>query len=254
MMRRFILAFLPFLALGMVSCQQTVSKQTAKVTNTYPHDSEAFTQGLLYFDGKLYESTGLNGRSSLREVNLETGEVIRSLPLADVYFGEGLARLNDKLIQITWRNGDAFLYDLDTFNEEKGFRYETEGWGICFDGTDLYMTDGSSTLYKRSAETFDILKEISVRSEGAAVTRLNELECVDDFIYANIWQTDTIVKIDKSSGNVVTNIDASALLTENEKEALVSDAVLNGIAYNEQTQTFYLTGKLWPKVFEVKFE
>ena len=238
--------------LGLGSCQSSVTRQVPEVLATYPHDENAFTQGLLLFDGNLYESTGLFGRSSLREVNLGTGEVIRMLPLDSEYFAEGLAQVDDKLVQLTWQNGRAFVYDLDTFNEEGRFSYKTEGWGLCYDGESLYMTDGSATLFERDPETFEILSEKRVTLDNEPVTQLNELECVGEHVYANVWQTDRIVKIDKKSGRVVSNIDASDLFPIAERPA-DPNAVLNGIAYNPDTDTFYLTGKLWPKLFEVRF-
>ncbi len=251
MFKGFVAVFFVML-LGLASCQGTATRQVPKVLNTYPHDAGAFTQGLLLHDGDLYESTGLFGESSLREVDLETGEVVRELPIASEYFAEGLALVGDKLVQLTWQNGRAFVYDLETFNQEGRFSYETEGWGLCFDGEDLYMSDGSATLFERDAETFEIVSEKQVKLGGEPVTQLNELECVGDFVYANVWQTDRIVKIDKESGRVVSDIDASALFPAAERPA-DPNAVLNGIAYNPDTDTFYLTGKLWPRLFEVRF-
>ncbi len=238
--------------LGLASCQGTPTKQVPEVLNTYPHDPNAFTQGLLLYGGDLFESTGLFGQSSLREVDLETGEVVRELPLGSEYFAEGLALVGDKLVQLTWQNGRAFVYDRDTFNLENRFSYETEGWGLCYDGEGLYMSDGSATLFERDAETFEIQSEKQVKLGGEPVTQLNELECVGDFVYANVWQTDRIVKIDKKSGRVVSDIDASTLFPAAERPA-DPNAVLNGIAFNPDTDTFYLTGKLWPKLFEVRF-
>ena len=242
-----------FMLLGLASCQSiAVTKQVPEVLNTYPHDAGAFTQGLLLHDGDLYESTGLFGESSLREVDLETGEVVRKLPVESQYFAEGLALVGDKLVQLTWQNGRAFVYDLETFNQEGRFSYGTEGWGLCYDGENLYMSDGSATLFERDPETFEIVSEKQVRLGSEPVTQLNELECVGDYVYANVWQTDQIVKIDKESGRVVSDIDASALFPAAERPA-DPNAVLNGIAYNPDTDTFYLTGKLWPRLFEVRF-
>ena len=143
--------------------------------NTYSHDAQAFTQGLVYANGKFYESTGLNGRSSLREVDVKSGQVIRILPIDETYFAEGLAKVNSKLIQITWQNGEAFVYDLETFSKEKTFSYEGEGWGLCYDGKDLYMSDGSATLFKRNPETFEVTGKIPVKLNGQAIDQLNEL-------------------------------------------------------------------------------
>ncbi len=255
-LKRFLFLTLPLaiLTLNMASCQSTVKKLNPEIINVYPHDSAAFTQGLLYYDGKLYESTGLNGSSSLREVEVETGKVLRLFPLDDQFFAEGLERVNDKLIQITWRSGVAFLYDLKTFERQKVFNYDGEGWGICYDGEYLYMSDGSTKLFKRDPESFELISSVTVEQNGNAIRDLNELECIGDFIYANVWHTDRILKINKDSGNVVAEIDASNLLTPEQRRALNREAVLNGIAYNAETENFYITGKLWPKLFEVKFK
>ncbi len=250
----FLLFTFYFLLFTLTACQQqTVTTLTPQIINTYPHDTQAFTQGLLVHEGKFYESTGEYGLSSLREVDITTGNAIRNQILDGQYFAEGLAQANDKLIQLTWQNGKAFVYDLATFNKEKTFAYEGEGWGLCYDSTDLYMSDGSATLFKRNAETFEVTGQIKVKQNGQGVTRLNELECVGEFVYANIWQTDKIVKVNKKNGNVVSEIDASNLLTSEERAALARGGVLNGIAYNPAADTFYITGKLWPKLFEVKF-
>ncbi len=244
----FVLSFV------LAACQQQVATATPEVISVRPHDPEAFTQGLLFYNGLLYESTGLfDGRSSLREVNPQTGEVIRMLNLGNEYFGEGLARVDSQLFQLTWRNGRAFVYDLESFNSTGRFSYAGEGWGLCYDGNALFMSDGSATIFRRSPDSFEVDKEIKVSLRGKALNMLNELECVDNYIYANIWQTDTIVKIDKSSGRVLSEIDAAGLLSPEERASLSPDAVLNGIAYNPQSDSFFITGKLWPKLFEVRF-
>jgi glutaminyl-peptide cyclotransferase len=243
----------PFLLFALVACQQQPTSLTPQIINTYPHDTQAFTQGLLLHDGKFYESTGQYGLSSLREVEITTGNVSRIQILDSQYFAEGLALVDDKLIQITWREGRAFVYDLATFDRENTFSYQGEGWGLCYDGKDLYMSDGSATLFKRSPETFEVTGQVQVKQNGQAVTMLNELECVSEFVYANVWQTDKIMKINKTNGNVVSEIDASNLLSSEERATLPQGAVLNGIAYNPEEDTFYITGKLWPKLFEVKF-
>jgi glutamine cyclotransferase len=219
----------------------------------YPHDPSAFTQGLVFADGRFYESTGLYGESTLREVIPESGEVIRSLPLEARYFGEGLALADDRLIQLTWRSGVAFVWDADTFELLDTFRYETEGWGLCFDGADLWMSDGSAVLVRRDPDTFAVRGRVEVTDRGEPLGLLNELECVGDHVYANVWQTDTIVRIDKETGRVAATIDASGLLGQEERAALNAQAVLNGIAWDPETERFWLTGKLWPAVFEVEF-
>jgi glutamine cyclotransferase len=222
-----------------------------KVLASYPHDSNAFTQGFLLYEGRLFESTGLNGQSSLREVNPETGEVLRQIDLSQEYFAEGLALVDNRLIQLTWKNGIAFVYDRDTFQQIGSYTYDTEGWGLCYDGTDLYMSDGSSLLYVRDPQTFEIERTVQVLYQGQPITQLNELECVDDSVYANVWLTDVIVQIDKQTGDVRNYIYADGLLTPEEEAKLGSGATLNGIAYNEATGRFLLTGKLFPKMWEV---
>lgn len=236
------------------SCQRmSVETLAPEVINRYPHDSSAFTQGLLVHEGDIYESTGLTGRSSLRKVFLTTGEVERRRDLDSEFFGEGLARVGNRLIQLTWLHGRAFVYDLESFEELQVFRYDTEGWGLCYDGEHLYMTDGSSTLFRRDSSGFERLEEVTVTLRGEPLARLNELECVGEHIYANVFTTDTIVKIDKKSGQVVAEIDASNLLSTEERQKLDANAVLNGIAFDPEKEVFYLTGKLWPALFEVRF-
>ena len=169
-------------------------------------------------------------------------------------FGEGLALAEKRLVQLTWKSGRALIYALDTLAPSGEFRYEGEGWGLCFDGRTFVMSDGSDRLVRRDARTFAPLGEIAVRSAGAAVRRLNELECVGDVVYANVWLTDRILEISKLNGTVRSSIDASGLLSPEERAALRSEAILNGIAYDPSDGTFLLTGKLWPKLFEIKLK
>src|SRR5688572_18891703 len=226
--------------------------QTARpqVVATFPHDPEAYTQGLLLHEGRFYESTGLVGRSTLRRVVPASGMVEWRFTLAGNLFGEGLALVGDRFIQLTWQNNVAMIYDLD-FNRQGTFDYEGEGWGLCYDGTKLVMSDGSNRLFFRNPQTFALIGEVSVTRGGAAVSRLNELECVGRLVYANVYQTDTIVRIDSTSGQVLTTIDASGLLTAAER---AGTDVLNGIAFDSASGHFFLTGKLWPKLFEVRFD
>ncbi len=221
----------------------------ARVIRKLPHDSEAFTQGLLWHDGALYESTGQYGKSSLRRVRFEDGKVLAERPLQGSLFGEGLARVGDRLVQLTWRSGVAIVSDLQTLEKRGTLRYPGEGWGLCFDGEALAMTDGSSILEFRHPESMALIREITVTQNGHPVRKLNELECVGSDIYANIWQRNEIVRIDGRSGRVTATIDASGLLTP--VEAFRAD-VLNGIAYKPDSGTFLLTGKLWPHLFEVE--
>jgi glutamine cyclotransferase len=218
-----------------------------------PHDTGSFTEGLLWDNGTLYESAGEYGTSDVRQVDPQTGKVLRRMPLAPQYFGEGLALVDTHLIQLTWKENTAFVYDRDTFNPVGLFTYEGVGWGLCYDGHSLYMSNGSSSIAVRDPKTFAVVRQIPVTLDGEPVANLNELECVGDRLYANVWLTDNIVKIDKTSGRVLARIDAAGLLTPQEIEAAGNGAVLNGIAYNPERQTFYITGKYWTWMFEVRF-
>ncbi len=217
---------------------------------TYPHDPEAFTQGLVFEDGRLFESTGLRGSSTLREVDLETGTVVRSIDLDDRYFGEGLELVDDRLIQLTWQSQTAFVHDRDTFELLGTFEYPTEGWGLCRDGDRLVMSDGSPELVFRDPDTFESAGSVTVTLDGQPVEGLNELECVDGDVWANVWLTDTIVRIDPGSGTVTGVVDASELEADRPAD---DSGVLNGIAYDEATGRLQVTGKLWSTVYEVEF-
>jgi len=220
-----------------------------KVVNVFPHDGRAFTQGLLFLDGKVYESTGLNGRSSVRRVDLSSGQVEQESKLASEYFGEGLARVGQRLIQLTWKSHKAFVWDLATLNKENEFTYEGEGWGLCFDGRRLVMSDGSDKLTYRNSNSFAKEGEVRVRLAGKPLTNLNELECSGASVYANVWQNNHIARIDAKSGEVTAWIDASGLLDPS--EAAGTD-VLNGIAEMTSTGHLLVTGKLWPHLYEVE--
>lgn len=226
-----------------------------QVLNTYPHDSSAFTQGLLWHDGALYESTGLRGRSSLRRVDIETGIPEINLPLDDAYFAEGLERIGDRLIQLTWQSELAFVYDFHSLELIETIEYAGEGWGLCSDGRFLFMSDGSPYLSLRDQDTFELIFRGAVTLDGQLIPPqlLNELECVGEHIYANAWNTDYIFRIDKFTGEINALIDASGLLSEAQRAALAGGSVLNGIAYNPESQTFYITGKNWGVLFEVAF-
>jgi glutaminyl-peptide cyclotransferase len=240
------------IACSVLAAVPPLHAQTARpeVVGSFPHDREAYTQGLLLHAGRFYESTGLVGRSTLRRVIPATGAVEWRFTLAGNLFGEGLALVNDRFIQLTWQNNVAMIYDLD-FNREGTFDYQGEGWGLCYDGARLVMSDGSDRLFFRNPQTFALIGQVSVTRGGTPVSRLNELECVGKLVYANVYQTDTIVRIDPGTGQVLTTIDASGLLTT--AEAVGTD-VLNGIAFDAASNHFFLTGKLWPKVFEVRFD
>jgi glutamine cyclotransferase len=228
----------------------TLEELRLHVIRKYPHARDAFTQGLIWHEGSMYESTGRYGQSSIRKVRLEDGKVLARRTLQSRFFGEGLERIDNRLIQLTWRAGLAFVSDLTTLEERKTLRYPGEGWGLCYDGTALVMSDGSSMLEFRDPESMALLGEVTALKNGHPVRKLNELECVGSDIYANVWQSDEILRIDRRSGRVTATIDSSGLLSRS--EARRAD-VLNGIAYKPESQTFLLTGKLWPHVFEVEF-
>ena len=223
---------------------------TYRVINTYPHDHGAFTQGLVYERGFLYEGTGLYGRSSLREVELETGQVTRITMLESRYFGEGITIFGNRIIQLTWVARTGFVYNKETFERVRSFTYASEGWGITHDGRRLIVSDGTPTLYFRDPDTFEEVGRVEVRDEMGPVTRLNELEYVEGEVYANVWESDLIARIDPESGKVVGWIDLAGLLPG--RERLGADAALNGIAYDGDRRRLFVTGKRWPKLFEIE--
>jgi glutamine cyclotransferase len=227
-----------------------VEQLRVEVLGSRPHDGQAFTQGLVWDDGTLYESTGLRGRSTVRRVNVETGQVEALLPLEPRFFGEGLALAGDRLVQITWQEGVALVYDRASLALVDTFAYSGEGWGLCYDGSRFVMSDGSSNLTFRDAHTFEALGTVAVTLRGRPVERLNELECVGDAVFANVWQTDMIVRIDARNGQVTADIDAAGLLSPADRAGA---DVLNGIAYDPGRDVFLITGKLWPRMFEVRF-
>ena len=227
----------------------SAAKLRFKIVRTFPHDPHAFTQGLLFFEGKFYESTGLLGRSSLRRVDPDSGMVERRVDLPRDLFGEGVARVGGHLVQLTWQNGRALVWNLATLGKEREISYQGEGWGLCFDGRHLIMSDGSETLALRDPESFARVGEIVGRRAGRPVRNLNELECVDGVVYANVWQDTHIARIDSRTGEVTGWLDASGLLAP--EEARDAD-VLNGIAYLPASGHLALTGKLWPRIFEVE--
>ncbi len=260
----FALALSPAWAQSDDPLTQPVKRLVPEVVSVRPHDPTAWTQGLIYYDGALYESTGAHGGpSTLREVDPATGEVRRSIELPEEYFAEGLERVDDKLIQLTWQSHVAFVYDLATFEQVGTFDYEGEGWGLCSDGAHLYMSDGTSFLTLRDPQTFAPIFSGSVTLQGTPVNqvsvqdtqfgRLNELECAGDYVYANVWYFDYILQIDKTNGVVAGLIDASSLFASDSDTPRDSNQVLNGIAYLPDSDTFLLTGKLWPHMYEVRF-
>ena len=221
-----------------------------EVVNVYPHDPGAWTEGLVYEDGFLYESTGLKGRSSLRKVELETGEVLEKVDLAAPYYGEGIALYNQRIVQLTWQQHVGFVYDKESFALLREFDYPTEGWGITYDGQRLIMSDGTSTLHLLDPETFKEVGSVQVFDDSGSVENLNELEYVNGEIYANVWLTDRIAMIDPQTGRVQGWIDLTGLLSTADLSQPVN--VLNGIAYDAEHDRLFVTGKLWPSLFEIK--
>lgn len=223
-----------------------------QILNVFPHDSNAFTQGLILVDGKLLESTGQEGSSSLRSVELETGKVLKKVDVPPPYFAEGIAVLNGKVYQLTWQHGVGFIYDLQTFEPAGQFDYQGEGWGLTTDGQSLIMSDGSNKLKFLDPANFRVTKTISVVDGTTPVNQLNELEFIKGEIYANVWHADRIAVIDPQSGRVKAWIDLIGLMPEGELRD--EEAVLNGIAYDQVNDKCYVTGKLWPRVFEIKIK
>ncbi|MFM8394375.1 MAG: glutaminyl-peptide cyclotransferase [Acidobacteriota bacterium] len=221
-----------------------------EVINTYPHDSRAFTQGLLDQDGFLYESTGLNGQSSLRKVDLLTGEVKQRIDVPQTYFAEGLALFNRRLYQLTWQSRLGFIYDVENFQVQRTFNYRGEGWGLTHDGQQLIMSDGTNRLRFLDPETLDVKREIDVIDGDRPINLLNELEFVKGDLWSNIWQSDRLVRINPESGQVTGWVNLAGLLSSEDR--LRGTDVLNGIAYDEVGNRLFVTGKLWPKLFEIR--
>lgn len=232
--------------------QRGIASYSYTIVNTYPHDRNAFTQGLLFHNGLLYESTGLYGRSSLRKVDLPTGKVLQQIDVPQQYFAEGLALHKGKLLQLTWQEAVGFVYDLASFNKEKEWNYAGEGWGLTTDQQSLIMSDGTSQIRFLDPDTFAVRRTIDVADCGEAVTNLNELEYINGEIYANVWQTDRVARIDPSNGAVLGWIDFAGLLSPEDRNQPVD--VLNGIAYDAASDRLFVTGKLWPKLFEVRLQ
>ena len=220
-----------------------------RVINVYPHDPKAFTQGLQYVDGFLYEGTGLNGSSSIRKVKLETGEVVQRRDVARAYFGEGITVWKTDLIQLTWQSHIAFVYDKTTFAPRRTFKYTGEGWGLTHDGTNVIMSDGTDELRVFDPATFAERRRIKVTAVGTPLGNLNELEYMKGEILANVWTTDSVARVAPDTGRVTGYIDLRGLLTPAEQRSV---DVLNGMAYDEKNDRLFVTGKLWPKLFEIQ--
>ena len=233
--------------------QAGVPEYTYEVVHSYPHDRTAFTEGLFYLDGFLYESTGIEGASSVRKVRLETGEVVQRHDLPSAYFGEGIIHWKDRLIQLTYKTEVGFVYNLSTFETERRFEYPGEGWAMTQDGKNIFMSDGTAQIRIWDPETLQELRRITVTDQGQPVPNVNELEWVKGEIYANIWETDRIARIDPATGRVVGWIDLAGLLNPNERIAGPEGTdVLNGIAYDPKGNRLFVTGKRWPKLFEIR--
>jgi glutamine cyclotransferase len=256
-MRPFAIACLLAAVAGLFLAQSAhpnpVARQpqyTFKIVRTFPHDPNAFTQGLAYHDGVLYEGTGLQGRSSLRKINLETGQVVREIDLAPEFFGEGITVLKNEVLQLTWQSQIGFVYRLSDFHLLRQFSYPGEGWGLTTDGRDIFMSDGTPEIRVLDPDRLVEKRRFTVHDEGAPVRELNELEFVEGQIFANIWQTDRIARIAPQNGEVVGWIDLKGLLSPVYR--LESGAVLNGIAYDPEGKRLFVTGKLWPKIFQIE--
>lgn len=223
-----------------------------EVVNSYPHDPTSFTQGLLWYGGGFYESTGLNGQSKLRRLEFPTAKVLKEVALPADLFGEGLAMVDNRLIQLTWTSHRGLVYDRDTFRLLQEFRYETEGWGLTYDGTSLILSDGSSDLYYLDPQTFKPVKKLAVTMNGQPVPELNELEFIEGEIWSNVWQTDLMLRIDPSTGKVTSFLNLRGILAPSDRKG--SEDVLNGIAYDAELKRIFITGKLWPRIFEIKLK
>ena len=223
---------------------------TFAIVAVYPHDTSAFTQGLAYRDGFLYEGTGREGQSSLRKVRLETGEIVQQVNLEPDLFGEGITLLNDKVIQLTWKSGIGFVYDLNSFRLLRRFSYSGEGWGLATNGRELFLSDGTPEIRVLDGETFQEKRRIKVHEGSTAVDQLNELEFVEGQVFANLWHSNRVARISPKTGDVVGWINLAGLLSPMYR--LEPEAVLNGIAYDPIRKRLFVTGKLWPRIFEIK--
>lgn len=220
------------------------------IARDFPHDPTSFTQGLLWHDGALYESTGMEGQSKVRRVDLQSGQPTKNVNLPDQYFAEGLALAGDRLYQLTWQSKIGFVYDAKTFEPLAKFDYQNEGWGLTFDGKNLIQSDGTDVLTFRNPKNFAAVKTVKATRDGAPLRDLNELEWIDGYVWANVWQTDEIVVIDPTNGKVVAQLNLSGLLGQADRTG--REDVLNGIAYDAASQRVFVTGKNWSKLFWIR--
>jgi glutamine cyclotransferase len=243
--------FIAVFCVASANAQKAIRADGYRVVHTYPHDPDAFTQGLVYIDGRLYEGTGLNGRSSIRMVDLSSGKVLQRFDLATKYFGEGLTNWGSDLVQLTWQSEVGFVYDRFSFSLKRTVHYTGEGWGLTHDDKQLILSDGTPVVRFLNPQSFAEVRKITVTDEnGKPVSQINELEYIHGEIYANIWMTDQIIRISPRTGKVLGRIDLSGIMDRG--QLANSGAVLNGIAYDEKGDRLFVTGKLWPKLFEIK--
>ena len=223
---------------------------TYEVVNSYPHDPDAYLQGLVWYDNGFYESTGLYGHSTLRRVEFPTGRVVKSIDLASDLFGEGLALVGDHLVQLTWQAHRGFVYNRESFKLLREFAYDTEGWGLAYDGENLILSDGSSALFYLDPQTYQPVRKLHVTMNGRPITELNELEFIEGEIWANVWQGDLILIIDPATGQVKSFLNLKGILGPSDRKG--TEDVLNGIAYDAEHKRIFVTGKLWPRLFEIR--
>jgi glutamine cyclotransferase len=254
LMGLFVFLSLSFSKNSTKTLKSSTKKIPYKIINTYPHPQDSFTQGLAYENGFLYEGIGQFGLSSLRKIKLETGEIIKEYRLRSDLFGEGITLYEDKIIQLTWLSRIGFVYDKESFRLLKTFRYPSaiEGWGITTDGNHLMISDGSHRLYFLDPESFKERRRLEVYNHSGPVHKINELEFIEGAVFANVWQTSHIIKIDRRSGEVVGIIDLKEIVPEQFRGH--QDNVLNGIAYDSEMKSIFVTGKMWPHVYEIKME
>lgn len=223
-----------------------------ETVNSYPHDPTSFTQGLLWRDGGFYESTGMYGHSKLRRLEFPSGKVLKEVSLTDDLFGEGLALVDTRLVQLTWTTHRGFTYDIQSFKKLEEFHYDTEGWGLTYDGANLILSDGSSDLFYLDPHSFKVIKKLPVTMNGRPITELNELEFIDGEIWSNVWQTDLILRVDPATGRVASFLNMKDLLAPSDRTG--TEDVLNGIAYDADKKRIFVTGKRWPRIFEIRIK
>ncbi|AZR23073.1 glutamine cyclotransferase [Xanthomonas vasicola] len=248
----YILLFSALLLPSLAHCGETIPTQGYTVVRSYPHDTAAFTEGLFYLDGHLYESTGELGQSSVRKVDLDTGKVLQQANTPPPFYGEGIVAWKDRLIQLTWRNQRGFVYDLATLAPRTQFSYSGEGWALTSDNRQLYMSDGTASIRRLDPQSLKQIGSIKVTARGKPLDNLNELEWVKGELLANVWLTTRIARIDPASGKVIAWIDLKALVPDPDTLTDPTNDVLNGIAYDAEHDRLFVTGKRWPKIYQIK--